>query len=526
MGLLALFVSILVQLQADGSARISERWEIDAVSGTEMYLVRRNLGDIGISDFRVSDSGMEFLDTGDWDSSLSREEKRGKCGIVRKSDGAELCWGIGDYGHHDFLATYLLSNAVKSLNDFDMLHLQLVSPGIEPVPDKVEVRIVSPFAMNEENTGIWGFGYDGSINFAEDGSVVLSPDPGFGKSSSVIALIRFPKGIFSSPSIQDRNFGDVLQKAMEGADNGSGESSGGDAFLFLFCFLSFVLLPVLIILGILLSRRSARKKVLGCKLKEVGYCRDIPFEGDILQSWLTLERLGMQRRSNVAGAMILRMIYKGLISVSKDGRDRIELAFNPHLDAGELSEPERRLYDMMKEASGSDTILQRNEFRRWSAFHPKRVSGWAESLTENGKAAAVKNGNLYGSAFTAKGKGNARNLIGLRNFLDDFTLLKERSSQEAGLWKEYLVFASLFGIAEKVSRELQEINPEAFESVFGCDVFTMTGTLRMTSDMAAAITNARISAQAAAAARSGRGGMSSFGGGGGFSGGGFGGGVR
>ena len=489
-----------------------------------MYLLRQNLGDIAITDFSVSDDGKEFQDAGNWDSRLSKEEKAGKYGIIRKEDGLELCWGVGSYGHHRYEAKYLMSNVVKSLNDFDMLHLQLVSPGVEPSPDKVEVRISAPYGMTEKDTGIWGFGYSGEINFTDNGEIHMASYPDFGKKSSVIALVRFPKGIFFPTSVQDRNFEEVLEEAQEGADYFD-ESKEDGIIETILAFMPF-LLSFLAVLAVASHNRESRKKVLGCKMKDVGYCRDIPFEGDILQSNLVLEKLGKNRRCNVAGAIILRMIYNGLITVSKDSGDHIELAFSPNPDLSGLSASERELFDMMKEASGADTILQHNEFRRWSAFRAKRVSRWAEKLIGDGRSAAVQAGNCSGSAFTEKEKENARNLVGLRNYLNDFTLLRERGSQEVILWKEYLVFASLFGIADKVGKELQEINPEAFEQQFSFDIITMNQTIRLTQNMAAAITNARVSTQAAAAARSGHGGMASFGGGGGFSGGGFGGGVR
>lgn len=53
-------------------------------------------------------------------------------------------------------------------------------------------------------------------------------------------------------------------------------------------------------------------------------------------------------------------------------------------------------------------------------------------------------------------KEDAKQLYGLHKFLKDYSLIKERYPIEINLWNDYLVFASLFGIADKVSKEFKE----------------------------------------------------------------------
>lgn len=47
-------------------------------------------------------------------------------------------------------------------------------------------------------------------------------------------------------------------------------------------------------------------------------------------------------------------------------------------------------------------------------------------------------------------------LLGLRRYLRDYSLIKERYPIEVVLWERYLVFATLFGIAQKVAKEFKE----------------------------------------------------------------------
>ena len=82
-------------------------------------------------------------------------------------------------------------------------------------------------------------------------------------------------------------------------------------------------------------------------------------------------------------------------------------------------------------------------------------------------------------------------------------------------------------IAERVAKQLKDINPQVFEEVVCCPPDVYFNVLRMNDLLSRSITNARyVSPEVATQSRGGFGGVSSFGGGGGFSGGGHGGGVR
>lgn len=521
MHLLALFISILIELQSDGSARFTEVWNIDASQGTEMYLVKSNLGDIAITDFQVSEDGVPFVFEENWNSGRSIEAKAGRCGIARHSDSRELCWGLGSYGHHSFTVKYRMSNVVKSLNDYDILHMQLVNPGIKPSPDEVSVEITAPCPLSDRNARIWGFGFEGRDGFTEEGTARLVSSGTFGRDNSVIALLRFDKGIFDSPSVRRQDFEELLDTAMEGADFGEEDDDSAGVL----GFLGILILSILSITGIaVLAERHIQKSVLGMRMKDIEWSRDIPYGGDLLQADFTLGKLTQQNRSGIAAALILRMIYKGRILVGKDARGNVELSFSQSDAPAEQSESERGLLDMMKTAAGTDVILQKNEFSRWSRRHVSAITKWVDSVGLEGRKNALEAGNFSRGRFTDRGKAEARAMIGLRKYLKDFTLLGQRSSQEVVMWQEYLVFAALFGIAEKVAEELKEIDPKAFEQTMLCDYQTMYQTIRLTRMMADSITNARVANNAGAAG--GFGGRTSFGGGGGFSGGGFGGGVR
>ena len=514
-------VNIKVLLHEDGSADFTEVWDVTVASGTEWYLVRNYLGDIKICNLKVSDeTGRDFItESGNWDVDRNIDEKAGRCGLHRTSDGYEICWGVGSFGPHVFTVSYSMSNCVKSLNDYDMLYMQLLSPGLSSDPQNVDVAISTDAGtLNLENTLFWGFGYEGTSEMDENGTVHLNSN---GRIKSVIALLRFDKGIFNSPSVQDRDFQEAYDIAMKGADFGDDKTSRFADFL-------AKIIPILLI--VLVAGRAAgnKKRILGVKPKDVQWSREIPLNGDLEASNYILSRLGDSKKLNTyASAVILRMIYDGIIIVNKKDENKVDLMFNDS-KAGDLTGTALSLYKMMKEAAGSDEILQDKEFSRWSRKNYQRVNNWIERITTNGKSSLSSHNYINGYKFTPEGQAQARGLVGFRKFLSDFTLMNERGSRDVGLWQDYLVFASLFGIADKVAKELKDIDPKFFEQANSYDYDTMSHIIARNAVLSNAITNAQVKATSGS---SGHGGTSSFGGGGfggggGFSGGGFGGGSR
>ncbi len=537
-------ININVRLYRDGSAIVSEIWNISAQEGTEVYVPRTNLGDITISDFSVSDeTGTIYTFEERWDVDRSLARKAGRCGFHRIPDGVELCWGLGSYGTHTYSVRYKMSNVVKSLNDYDMMHLQLINEELSAPPKHVKVTIEAQNAQIDTSwVRIWGFGFHGNASF-EDGKAVYESTEDFRYESSLIALMRFDKGVFEPESVQHKDFQSVLDRAMEGSDyrDESYQKSWKEKLFELFMSFFTILVMFLVIFlpfvrmlnGDKLSRRQKRK-VLGGPADKVAWYRDLPFQGDIYKTDYVLDLLETKRQSNgMASALILRMIEKGYLLVSKDEKGKVEIRFDETKDKSFLDNNELGLYDMMKQASGSDLVLQDKEFSRWSqrTRNQDTIRLWANGLNLDARRELRADNVINGKKFSEKGKLEAQRVMGFKNFLNDFTLSSERESVEVGLWKDYLVYASLYGIADKVAKELKDIDPRVFEQVMAYDYTMFSDVVRMTNSLGRSITNARYAPQPStfSGPRGGFGGFgggTSFGGGGGFSGGGHGGGVR
>ena len=228
------------------------------------------------------------------------------------------------------------------------------------------------------------------------------------------------------------------------------------------------------------------------------------------------------------------MIYTGVLDVRKDAEGKVEISFSKKSHQG-IDSVGKDLKSMMMEASGEDGILQDKEFSTWSKGNTKRLYNWTSKVEDMGKNTLREKGWMTGDKYTQKGQQMAQGLIGFKKFLEDFTLTGERETIEAHLWQEYLVFGALLGVADKVAKQLKDIDPVLFEKTMVYDYPTLDTLISMTNSLSRAITNAAsagapVSSYSGGGSSSGSwggfGGGTSFGGGGGFSGGGHGGGGR
>ena len=533
-----------VKLLDNGSAEVTEIWYIDVSDNiTEWYLVKDNLfsNDMDIKGLKVADeTGAQFVNEGEWDVDRSRQAKTRRCGLVTKSNGYEVCWGIGSSGDHVYTVEYLLTNLVKGHSDLDGFNHMFVTKGQGSPPRQVSLRIWKPGTiLTSDNSRIWAFGYKGEVNLLE-GAIKAWTSERFTRQSSMIVLAGFEKGIFTPAISEERTFDQMRETAMEGSDYSDPDSKQNKSFrdrllsFFANIFnLLFVGIFALIGIGAARSAWKTRKKkeeLLGGKMKDVDWFRGVPVDGDLKKACGILEVYSgniANDRKNLTAACIMRLFYKGAFEVVPQNLKKPAFKIKEYKTPDDVltnmdSELESEVFNFIKEAAGKDSILQQNELKRWAYTHSEELYKWQQKLP--------KQTSPYG--LEAK---DVREVFGLKKFLQDFTLIKDRGVVEVGLWNNYLIFASLYGIADQVIKDFKKVCPEYFTLSQTIASQTQEVTPVVLWDM---INNTSRSFSGAASSFplsgggsggmrwGGGGGMASWGGGGGFSGGGFGGGGR
>jgi hypothetical protein len=528
-------IDIRAVVQQDGSARITQVWDVTVTSGTEWYVPVENLGKMSITDLSVRENGLAFHNEGrHWDVDRSLAEKAGRCGIVEKRNGVELCWGQGSYGPHVWTAEFTAHGLVQSFTDADGFNFQFVNPGLLAPPQHVKVTLVNGTGGPEwtyDNTRVWGFGSYGDINVV-DGAIVYESLEPFSSGSSVIILARFEKGLFTPAVSQDSSFDELREKALKGSSYG--ENDREKNFL-------MVLFALIFGGGLFAAIRAAVLQALGYKYKKSMYgktkitewFREAPLKGNLFASSYVLDNgwrfTGPASSKNLIGALFLRWVLDGKVKVQPDPKKakRVNLAFSPGVEFDD--DVEGALYNMALDASGGNLLLESGEFEKWSEKNYKKFLAWPDRAKARGRSILHERNLLQnGSTTNDDGKVEACRVVEFKNFLNDFTLHQERGAGEVGLWKDYLVFAQLYGIADKVAEQFQKLYPKEFQELsesVGVNPNDMMRTIRVNNNMTTSAMNRAVGKYQAGSIK-GTGGHTSFGGGGGFSGGGFGGGSR
>ena len=60
---------------------------------------------------------------------------------------------------------------------------------------------------------------------------------------------------------------------------------------------------------------------------------------------------------------------------------------------------------------------------------------------------------------------DSKELLGLKLFLKEFSDMKNKEAIEVKLWDEYLMFAYLFGMADKVAKQFKNLYPEVVKEI-------------------------------------------------------------
>ena len=525
-------LNIQVLLMRNGDARITETRQMTIDSeGTECYIVIGNLNGSEISDLTVSDeTGLDFDNVGKWDIERSRDWKAGKCGIVTKRDGYELCWGLGDSGDRTYTTSYTVTNLVKAYDDADGFNYMFVTQGSSPLPDHVRLTIEpeDSLQLTSENTGVWGFRYNGEVGFYDYQVVAESSEP-FNSRSAMVVMCRFNKGMFEPADVRSGSFEDIRQTAFQGSDyvDEGDEWTTEDTIILLLLVLGFFIVPILAGLWYFIFVWRARRKVK----KDLLWYREIPLDGNLQQTndMLNAYKYFGADYNNLLSACILKLINLGGISIeqhlNEKGKSVQNFVIHELKDADTQPILLKKVHQIFQKAAGSDTVLEPNELKSFMK------SNYNQSITDS----FINTLHTRTSLSSYKDRlDEVRQVFGLKKYLQEFSLIDERHVQEVSLWKDYMIFATLFGIADQVIKDMKQINPEYFnmdqvaqQMADDMTLPTIYSTMQKSTARAAMNKAEREAAREARRARSsGHGGHSSWGGGGGFSGGGFGGGVR
>lgn len=518
-------INLDVILQSDGSAVITETWDVRGVSsGTEYYKALNNMEGMRVHSLAVWDeSGTQYKTLADWDTKLSREEKSGTCSILKTSNGYELCWGIGSYGNHQYTIQYTLEGLVKDYGDYAGFYHQFISE-LSSAPESAYIKIrMADTRLTANNARIWAYGFTGEVEIESDGSLNVFSSEALEGGGYVNVLCRFDRSLFPLASPADMSF----EKLQESAEN-----KNSDTALYI---VLVVLGAVIVVTVLLIAFFSSRYKLADGtavrlhRKKQTDTNLSVPF-GDsipVVYSAMLLLRKGISCEK-LMGAYLIRWQEAGYIRIEERENERTikrsqeeAIVFSP--DKTPDPGVERSLYEILTDDTDRDGILWTSDIGKRAEALYEKLTAWAAEVKREGEKALIRSGaaatDIKGTVrFTVSGFEQAVKLLEFRKYLTEIRRQNGDRSASGELWGDYLVFATMFGIGEQVLESMKALDPayfDTFASMYGCNAYNMIYLVIMTNHISSAATPTQNT--------DGIGGGTSSAGGGGFSGGGGGG---
>lgn len=535
-------ISMDIYVDNTGTATITEVWNCNVSEGTEVYHPYYNLGNSKIQNLTVSEGTTKYQTLSSWKTSGSLSSKAYKCGINYISNGVELCWGISKYGKHSYTIKYNITNFVAQLSDSQMIYWTLIPYDFSNSIGNVYIKIHTDFQI-PNSIDVWGYGNTGT-SYVYDGYIEMQSDGKLPKKDYMTILVKFPLGTFKTTNKLNKSFNDYYEIAEEGAIHQKNKSNTSAIIptIFSVCF------PFLIvIISILTVAASQTKYDLGMEgktlPKDVPYYRDIPCQDNLFKSYYIGYKYSIiKNKTDILGAIILKWLKDDLIKIEQKEEGTIFKKENTILILNHTNQSlitdkdESEIFSMLYIAS-KDGILENKEFERWCSKNYSKILSWFDNIIKKEQNRLINEGKIIlekqkvFNIFTRKVykfntelRQDAFDLAGLKRFLLDYSLIKEREAIEVHLFEEYLIYAQMLGIAKKVASQFKDLYPDIIEQ---SHYTSYDNILFIHMCASSGISHANSAKSRAESYSSGGGGFSSSGGGGGsFGGGGGGGGFR
>lgn len=467
-------INMDIYLDKQGNATIKETWEVKGEDGSEWYRRLNNLGNSKITDFKVSMDNVPLTEK-NWNINESLEQKKGFYGTNTIEDGIELCFGKYDYERHTFTLSYNVSNIIFNVEGAQVLYWRLIEQLDNINVQKFDAKIHA-FYFIPQDIDVWSTGYEG-LNFPQDGVIKLTniTKPDLKDKDYIVVLVKFPLNTFETTNSYEKySTFEQIQNAYNEGLYSYNETN-----------IWSVIAPIVAfgaITGglIYIANKNGYGYINNKKIKEkeTPAFRDIPCNKDLFyaNSLMKLNNFGYNA-TNILGAVILKWVKEekiNFVKTTKQGlfKEKEEYSIDLTKKTEFSNSSEEKIFNIMYEAS-IDGILEQNEFKKWTRINITRFQELFKNLEEDEEAKLKQEGHIYNRrnkeecskkhVMDDKMYEDAKRLLGLKIFLKEFSEIDKRETIEVNIWDEYLMFAYIFGIADKVFAQLKKLYPEIIE---------------------------------------------------------------
>lgn len=487
------------------------------------------------------------------------------------TDGYRIrTYSIGDNQQQVFYYEYYIDNAVVIHNDVAEFYYNVIGQDMDDQIDNVEIRILLPQSDSSKIFRIWAFGpLNGEASFINQSGFKAQISP---LANNVPLSLRttFDKGLITDQtqlrqSKQDA-FSAIVAYGDEQAKIANAERSRIKNIYYGIEYSALIYVIFLLIFWLIIRNRYDKEYKTGFTAK---YNREFIEDYNVeVIDYLMNKRI----TPNALSASIMNLIYKKNITVKEIANNNYEFTYQNDQNTNDT---EKYLLEFLFNRVGDKEKFTLKELKAYGKAQTtysdftSSYSTWRHKVINDAKAQKFFEGmlkikiiagiiafigffiwfgaiaNITGFAYaklliiivgafiiytifftkrTQKGNNHYHQWKSFKNFLNDFGIFETKELPEIILWERYLVYAVVFGLAQKVQKVMNTRFSELKEQDINTQYdFFPIYYLNMSNALSSSI-NTTVH-QAVSAANANSTGTSSGGLGGGFSGGGgFGGG--
>lgn len=566
------------ELDENGNMNVTETWSIRVSNTNTLYktfnIDRTKYSNI--TNVTVSEIGKgDLSETNTWAYHLDKDTYfGGKNGDGK----FEISWGVGldnSSATKAYKISYTVQDVIKKYDDCAELYWQFVGSDFEINASKITGTIKLPKqADSKADIRVWGHvkTLNGEIYTTSEDTVQFALDD-YSSGNYVEIRIATPTKIFGtvSKTYSKNMLSSIIEEETKWADEANAVRKRNER-------IEKIIKITIVAGGVLLLIIFLRKTVKYIKIlkntkkleptEKLEYFREKPNKDSTPADALYLYNNGSTPASvsfgNIFSATLLNLSLKGYfkIAVEKNEKGKEEtVIYKPQKDVTTLRYEEERIGRFVKIAIGNEEKITIKELQKYIRNHPTEVSSLIERTASAIKSKNIMNNNydektanqkanyttkaflyfffavgMWGlfpvsivlminailailinrklSNLTQKGIDEREKWKGLKKYMEDFSLLNEKEIPALEVWEEYLVYATVFGIADKVIKQLKLVYPqiENMDNFNTCSYVYLMSHTDFNSSFSRAINSSIPSTMS-----------SGSGGGGGFSGGGGGG---
>lgn len=444
--------------------------------------------------------------------------------LINSKKQFEIAWGVHEENNNTrrkFEMTYTILDAVKNYTDISEFYWQFISTSSAIPVKKVtgSITLPSPILV-EEDFRIWAHGpLNGTITKTSNSTAyfevedlpsntmletrVVTPTYVFANNANVSSSHKLPNILE-----QEQTWAEEANRKREAIAK---RKNGIIAFFILTNIIGII--PSILLLKKIKEYQKQLQKAPNFKATSPSkYYRDIPNEKASPAQAAFVYYFKTSSLSyhipEVISATLLDLCMKKYLTFEmlENKKKEIKITLLPNREDSLLLKDERVIYQMLEKVSPNREFTMK-EFEKYAKSHSSSFLKQYELIAPYAKSEVEAQGNydttlikqyenwalkeigfifltivslamivniipsilccIYCSkiakryhTLTQKGVEEKEAWIGLKHYMEDFSMMDQKEVPELPLWEKYLVYATAFGISDKVLEQLKVVYPQ------------------------------------------------------------------